>query len=293
MTGIVSVSQTELAQRRQQLRFRRRVRFLQTVWRVLAVSSLAGGLFWVATLPAWVIRRPEQVIIQGNHYLPAQTIQTLLPIPYPQSLLRVEPQQIADTLKAKAPIAEVTISRQLFPPSLIVQVKERFPVAIAVQSVPDPRLTAPNRPALPGAKTKGTAPVVGLLDEKGLWIPLELYTSLNQSLKMPSLKIIGSFQQYHPYWSKLYQEVGNSPVKISEIDWRDPTNLILKTELGVVHLGSYDSQFSYQLSVLDQMRKLKSHPSFSQITYIDLRNPDAPVAQMTQPKDPVKADTDQ
>jgi cell division protein FtsQ len=238
-----------------------------------------------------VIRRPEQVTIEGNHYLPAQTIQALLPIPYPQSLLRVEPQQIVDTLKVKAPIADVAISRRLFPPGLVIQVKERFPVAIAVQSVPDPRLAAQNTPTPQGTKAKGAAPTAGLLDEKGLWIPLELYTLLDQSLKMPSLKIIGNFQQYRPYWSRFYQEVSNSPIKISEIDWRDPTNLILKTDLGIVHLGSYDPQFTHQLSVLDQMRKLKSHPSFSQIAYIDLRDPDAPIAQMTQSKDPVKSDT--
>lgn len=282
MANIESVSRTELAQRRQQLRRQRQLRSLKTTWRILAVCGLAGGLFWVTTLPVWVIRRSEQVMIEGNHYLPAQTIRALLPIPYPQSLLRVEPQKIANTLKAKAPIADVTISRRLFPPGLVVQVKERFPVAIAYQIN-----TSNRQPAQKSGKAQATASIQqGLLDEKGLWIPMELYTSLDQSLKLPSLKIVGNFQQYRPYWIKLYREVSASPVKITEVNWQNPANLILKTELGVVHFGPYSTQFTYQLQKLDEMRKLTSHPTFRQIEYIDLRNPDNPIAQLTKPKPP-------
>lgn len=278
-SSIGSVSQTELAQRRQRLRYRRRLRLLQMVWQVLAVGSLAGGLVWVATLPAWVIRRPEQVMIEGNQYLPVQTIRSLLPIPYPQSLLRVAPQAIVDDLKTKAPIAEVAVSRRLFPPGLIVQVKERLPVAIAIPVPTDATKTA----------KKDTLAKTGLLDEKGIWIPLDIYTSLDQSLKLPTLKVIGDLEQYRHYWSKLYQDISRSPVKISEIDWRNPNNLILKTELGTIHFGAYGSQFNQQLVTLDRMRRLSTHPSFNQIAYIDLRSPDAPMVQMIKSKDLVKS----
>jgi cell division protein FtsQ len=289
MTGeIGSVSRTELARRRQQLRTRRRVRFVQTVWRALAVMGLAGGLAWAATQPVWLISRPEQVVIEGNQYISTQTIQSLLPIPYPQSLLRVQPELIARELQAKAPIASATVSRRLFPPGLVVQVRERFPVAISISMA-----------ATPGAEVsakKGQVPVaspgkVGLLDASGHWISIETYTSLDRSIKLPALKVIGNPEQYRPYWSKLYQEVNRSPVKISEVNWQDPANLILKTELGTIYLGPYSDQFPYQLSALDRMRKLSAHSSFSQVAYIDLRNPEAPVLQMFKSTAPVKSDT--
>ncbi|MGA7937526.1 MAG: FtsQ-type POTRA domain-containing protein [Kovacikia sp.] len=285
-SSIVSVSQTELAQRRQKLRYRRRVRSLQTVWRVLAVSGLAGGLVWVATLPAWVIRRPDQVTIEGNHYLSSQTIRALLPIPYPQSLLRIEPQSIQRELQSKAPIATVTVGRRLIPPGLVVQVQERYPVAIALS-------VATNNPNFyqTNARTQAGSLKAGLLDEAGVWIPIEVYTSLNQALKLPELKVIGNLELYRPYWSKLYREVTQSPVKITEVHWQDPANLILRTELGIVHFGPYSSQFTYQLSMLDRMRKLSADSSFSQIAYIDLRNPDSPIVQMVKSKDLVKSST--
>jgi cell division protein FtsQ len=282
-SSIASVSQADLAQRRQKLRQRRRVKFLQASWRMLAVCGLTGGVIWAATLPTWVIRRPEQVRIEGNHFIPVHTLRSLLPIPYPQSLFRVEPQVIARELQARAPIAAVIVSRQLFPPGLIVQVKERLPVALA--------LTSNERPLSGGGTTKpATTAKDGLLDENGMMIPLESYVALDQSLKLPSLKVIGNPDSYRTAWPKLYRELMQGPpINVSELDWRDPANLILKTELGLVYLGPYSAQFPYQLKVIDRMRRLSAHPSFSQITYIDLRNPDAPIIQMPKPQNLVKS----
>lgn len=291
ISSIETVSPTELAQRRQNLRHKRQAKLLQACWRVLAVSGLAGGMVWVATSPVWVIRQPEQIKISGNRSVSAQKVRSLLPITYPESLLRLEPRTIAEGLKARLPILEeVTVNRQLFPlfsPSLTVQLKERYPVAIAL---PVPA-SSPATTGLQPAKSQPPSTKVGLLDESGIWIPLESYTSINQSLKLPELKVIGNPEQYRPFWSKLYQSVSRSPVKVSEIDWRDSTNLVLKTELGSVHFGAYGLQFGQQLGVLDKLRKLPNHLSLSQISYIDLKNPDTPMIQLLKAKEPVKWDT--
>ena len=291
ISTIETVSPIELAQRRQNLRHKRRAKLLQACWRVLAVSGLAGGMVWVATSPVWVIRQPEQIKISGNRSISAQKVRSLLPISYPESLLRLEPRTIADGLKARLPILEeVTVNRQLFPlfsPSLTVQLKERHPVAIALSSSASPPSTTEPQ----SAKSQSPSAKVGLVDESGIWIPLESYTSINRSLKLPELKVIGNPEQYRPFWSNLYQSVSRSPVRVSEIDWRDSTNLVLRTELGLVHFGAYSSQFSHQLGVLDKLRKLPNHVSLNKISYIDLKNPDTPMIQMLKSKEPVKWDT--
>jgi cell division protein FtsQ len=143
---------------------------------------LTAGAIWTATLPLWVIQRPEQVRIEGNHFIPVRTLRSLLPIPYPQSLFRVEPQAIARELQAKAPITDVVVSRQLFPPGLVVQVKERLPVALAL----------PSAAPLPTGVKLGSTTKSGLLDENGILTPLESYVALDQSLKLPALKVIAS-----------------------------------------------------------------------------------------------------
>lgn len=269
MTSIIPVSRTELSQRRQKLRRQRRTRFFQTSWRNAAIASFAVGALWVATLPAWVIRKPEQVTIKGNRFISEQTIRTLLPIAYPQSLLKVQPQTIADALKAKAPIAEATVDRQLFPPSLTVRVQERVPIA----------------------QTASRASQPGLLDEAGVWMPQASYTTLNPNFKLPTLKIVGRPEQYRSNWATFYPTVRQSPVKILEANWEDPANLILKTELGAVEFGVYGSNFPTQIKVLDGMRRLPNRVNPDQILSIDLRNPNSPTLQLNATKTPVKLGT--
>ncbi|NES97761.1 MAG: FtsQ-type POTRA domain-containing protein [Desertifilum sp. SIO1I2] len=262
---ITSVTQADLATRRQHLRKSRRIKIVQTIWRSAVVSGIAGGVVWVTTLPGWVIRQSEQVAIAGNQFLSTQAIRSLLPIDYPQSLFRLEPYNIANTLEAKGPIAAARVNRQLFPPRLTVQVTERHPVAVAIA----PTGHQPSQNAS-----------VGLLDEQGVWMPQESYTALNQSFPLPTLKIVGKPDTYRLHWREVYPIVHRSPIGISTIDWQDPNNLKLDTELGVVHLGPYSPKFEQQIKTLDQMRQLSERVNPAQIAYIDLKNPAAPMLQL-------------
>lgn len=277
MSSIDSVSRSELTQRRKILRTERRMKMFQTIWRTLAVTSMAGGLIWATTRPIWVLRESNQVIVEGNQLLSKQVIKSFLPLSYPQSLLRIEPEAIAQTLEAQPTIADANVTRRLFPPEITVQVKERVPVAIAV--------------TITKASSTSTSTSIGLLDATGVLIPIQSYSSSERKLKFPNLKVIGPLEQYRPYWVQLYQAVSRSPVKVIEINCQDPANIILKTELGMVHLGAYSSKLTTQLRVLDQMRQLPTKVTSSQVAYIDLTNPETPSVQMNQVKEMVNPDT--
>jgi len=272
MRDLAAVSRSELAQRRQRLRRQRRIKIIQASWRSLMVLGITGSMVWFITRPDWVIRNAQQVEIRGNKLLSTRAVQALLPIVYPQSLLQLKPQAIAHQLERRGAIANAVVTRHLFPPGLTVQIQERDPVAIAYP-------IANNYTSLTPASQHRQ---VGLLDKNGTWMSLESYTSLNRSIVLPKLKVIGMQEQYRSQWITLYQAVSSSPVKISEIDWRQSNNLILKTELGVVHCGSYSPQFSAQLKALDQMRLLPKTVNPSQIAYIDLKNPNIPSIEMIQ-----------
>lgn len=277
MTSIESVSRTELNQRRKMLRTHRRLKMLQAAWQILAVSGILGGLVWATTRPIWVLRESSQVAVEGNQLLSVQAIKALLPVSYPQSLLRIQPEAIAQALESQPTIADASVTRELFPPGLRILITERIPVAMAI--VQPPQHTASTSPAN-----------LGLLDADGVWIPFQSYAQQSTNLRLPQLKVIGSWQHYRSYWSQLYPVVSQSPVKVSEIDCQDPTNIILKTELGLVHLGAYTPQLSQQLQVLDQMRQLPKQLNISQVAYINLKNPRTPSVQMNQ-KETVNPDT--
>lgn len=266
MANIGSVSSQELGNRRQKLRRQRRLRLVQLLWQALAVSSLTGGVLWALNQPMWLIRQPEQVTIEGNQLLSDGRIRALLPLSYPQSLWEIKPQELAKTLESQGQIAEAQVARQLFPPRLTIRIQERRPVAIAQ---PSSSLTR-----------RSDAAQVGWLDAEGGWIPLESYAKLERSQQLPRLKVIGNPEQYRPHWKQLYSTISQSPIVINQIDWQDPTNLIITTEIGVVHLGSYSPRFAQQLRILDQMRNLPEQMDVAQIDYIDLQNPTSPVVQL-------------
>lgn len=271
MPGIASVSQKELAQRRKKLRRQRQMKIIQAIWQTIAISGLAGGLLWVALQPIWVLKTPEQVLMKSdNQLLSQEAIKSLLVLSYPQSLWRIQPAAIADSLKKQPTIAQATVNRRLFPPGLIIEIEERIPVAVA------------QRRREQSNSTSNKQTHTGLIDANGVWIPLEKYTLVNPQFKLPTLKVIGLPEQYAPYWSKLYPYISQSSIKITEIDYQDPNNLILKTELGTVYLGATSAQLADQINLLAQLRHINTKLNPSEIDYIDLKNPESPLVHMIQ-----------
>lgn len=239
---------------------------LLSLWQILATCGLLGGLIWAITRPNWLLRDSNQIMIEGNSLLPRQAILSLLPLNYPKWLLQISPEELSQAVESNAAIADVNVTRRLFPSSLVVQVEERVPVAIAITPTPD---TTPNPKA-----------TIGFLDPDGVWIPRQSYPpQVRQFLKSPNLKVIGAPESYRSYWTPLYQAVSHSSIKVMEIDCQDPRNLILKTELGIVHLGPYTTKLAQQFKVLEQMRQLPRQLNSSQIKYIDLKNPAKPSIQ--------------
>lgn len=262
----------DLATRRQRLRQQRRHKRWQGIWRAIAVSGLAAGTVWVATSPIWLIKSAAQLDISGNQLMSDDQIQALLPVEYPQSLLKVQLQTLSTQLKNHGPIADAIVSRRLFPPGLQVRVQERYPVAVALPDSAEPLGAIP-------AKT-GPFQAMGLLDQAGFWMPYDSFSQSNQRFEPPSLKVYGMRPVYQEQWAQLYPMIGRSPVKVSAVDWRNPSNLILQTELGSVHLGPFGPRFAEQLVALDQMRKLNSKVGKEKIAFIDLSEPQSPAVEI-------------
>lgn len=297
MAGILSVARTNLAQRRQKLRRQRQIKVIQTIWRTVAVTGMASALLWLAIQPMWVLKDTNQIVIKsGAKIEPAQKdIYSLLGLSSPQSLWRIEPSVIADSLKKQPNIAQATVSRRLFPPGLIIEIQERVPVAIAQIRKKQTATSCTVAPSAAG-KSADVKPCVqnnsaankqselGLLDASGIWMPMAKYMSMNPQTELPQMMVIGSPAQYRPFWTQLYEAIRQSSLNVTEIDFQDPTNLILTTELGIVHLGSPSNKLPEQIQVLERMRHLRTQFNPNHMDYIDLKNPAMPLVQVNQKK---------
>jgi cell division protein FtsQ len=297
MAGILSVSRTNLAQRRQKLRRQRQIKIIQAIWRTVAVTGMASALLWLAIQPMWVLKDSKQIVIKSDAKIEMteKNIYSLLGLSSPQSLWRIEPSLIADSLKKQPNIAQATVSRRLFPPGLIIEIQERVPVAIAQIRKKQTATSCAVAPSAAGKSADVKSCVqnnsaanqqseLGLLDASGIWMPMAKYMSMNPQRKLPQMMVIGSPSQYRPFWTQLYEAIRQSSLKVTEIDFQDPTNLILTTELGIVHLGSPSSKLSEQIQALERMRHLGTQVNSSNIDYIDLKNPAIPLVQVNQKK---------
>lgn len=95
----------------------RRWRDFIAVVRFLMILSLTGGVFWFITLPNWVIKNSQQIDIEGNNLLSDDEVRSLIPLQYPQSLLKLSTQELGKNLQTLAPVNNVVIQKELFPPS--------------------------------------------------------------------------------------------------------------------------------------------------------------------------------
>jgi cell division protein FtsQ len=228
-------------------------------------------MFWGATRPIWLIQSPQQINVTGNHLLSDEAVQSLMPLSYPQPLMKVEPEIVAQQLSDRGPIVTAAVTRQLLPPRLNVQVQERVPVAVvlplgATDSAPDTQYLQ-----------------AGFIDAQGAWMPLASFGLGSASPQLPTLQLRGLQPQYKRYWPQIYETIRNSPVEITEIDWRDPNNLVLQTALGTVYLGPYSQELEQQLATLDKMRNLPDQLPATEVNAIDLSNPDVPSVAVVEP----------
>lgn len=269
-----SPSPQELARRRQFLRAKRRFSFYKAAWRSLVMLGFTAGTLWIATSPAWLIRSAEQIAVSDNQILSDKNIQALLPVPYPQSLLKIKPESLAKDLTAYAPIESAVVTRRLVPPGIHVRIRERMPVAAVMPDTTKPVKAIPSQP-VPFKEA-------GLIDAQGNWMPLNSFRELGAIAPPPTLTVKGMQANYRASWQSLYKSLQASPVKITAIDWTSPSNIILYSELGQVHIGSYGKNFEAQLAALDKMRSLETKVNPKQVAFIDLQNPENPVVEVLQ-----------
>jgi cell division protein FtsQ len=288
--------------RRKQLKRQSRTRFWRKAWRTGVILSGVIALGCLFVKPEWQIRKTSQVQILGNQQLSAQTLETLLPLSLPVSLLRINPQAIRTALERNVHVEQVFVTRQLFPPRVMIQLQERNPVALATCRRCILVASLAGAPAV----TLGPADL-WLLDRQGIPLPYDSYPKLQQANKVPELLVVNYFKpltsaqvkrlnlknipaqttlislndQRQQDWQTLWPPLQASPVKIRELDWQD-ANIKLKTDLGLVHLGPLSNKLTAQLKALDQMRGLPRSQDIKQIKSINLENPERPAIEINR-----------
>jgi len=291
--------------RQQQLIRQRKQRFRRGAWRTLITLGMTAGLGWAVCQPEWQIRQSNQVTLSGNEQIDSQTLEHLMVLEFPTSLIRFQPQTLVSQLKNNAHISHVIVTRKLFPPRVKVVVRELPPVAMTECK----GCTLVLRPGQANSLTLGPANV-WLLDRRGIILPADSYPKLEKAHQLPKLILKGYLQpeanedtakntpadpatqlvsidrQRQQQWQQMYALMETSPVQIKHLNWEDPNKVMLTTKLGQIHIGPFTDNFDRQLQALDEMRTLPKSVNPKQIVYIDVENPESPVLELRNQSQP-------
>lgn len=254
----------DIRERRVALKRQRQVKFIQSLWRSVLVATLTGGLAWASLLPQWGLRQPQTVTIQGNEYLTTETIRQILAEATSEPIITLSPSKMETILLRQAPIAQVSVSRELYPSRLTIAVQESPPVA---KTVPHPTTVNPLGK--------------GYLDANGHWMSQESYQS-SQALTSDLVKVVGYRPYYRLQWAQLYPKLQTLPVDVKKVNWQNPANLILETELGTVHLGGNVETLSQQLETLAQLQNLPQEVPPHQMRQINLKTPNLVLVELQE-----------
>ncbi|MEM9216893.1 MAG: FtsQ-type POTRA domain-containing protein [Cyanobacteria bacterium P01_F01_bin.150] len=286
------LNESSLGERRRYLRHQRRWLMLKRTWQFLIVGSLSWGAGWLMTRPGWIIQSPASIQVEGTVFLSPDAVLSRLPMTYPQPLFKVPTSILEDHLESLEPIADATILRRLFPPSLTIHVQEYRPVAILLGNsygnINSALYDVGTEDSLSPANR--TEEATGFLDENGTWLPLGSYEDMEEGLgELPTLEVLGMRREYRTQWGKLYKQIRDSPVTVERIDWRQLDNLKLKTEIGMIHHGAYNAAtFMKQIYLVDQLRDVGNQIDLDTVIYFDVRSPDTPFVQYKTQDTPVK-----
>lgn len=256
---------TDFRQRRQKIRRQNQCRFWLDIWQTLASGGATVSLGWLLLHPMWWVKKNEQITIYTEGLLTETKVRELLSLEQPQPLWQLSPTVLTEKLHQQAIVAQVRVRRQAFPSRVEVWVRERHPVAVLVP------------------------PSQGFLDPDGNQLSAEYAPILRKLKRYPELRVQGWHPTQKSLWPQVYQAVIGSPVRVTSINWENPGDIRLQTELGLIRLGGDLHQLPAQLTALDRLRNLPRQVPLQRIAAIDLSDPQSPLVELRQ--EPAKPTT--
>ncbi|MCS6781681.1 MAG: FtsQ-type POTRA domain-containing protein [Gloeomargarita sp. SKYBB_i_bin120] len=252
----------DFQQRRRQIRRQRRRQLLLEVWQTLATAGVAAGLVWLVQHPSWWVVQPEQIRIHTEGLLTETQVRQWLQFDQPQPLWQLSPTVLTARLQQQPVVADVRVRRRAFPARVELWVQERWPVAVLTCTQPCP------------------SEQQGFLDAEGHRLGAEYAPVLRQLQRYPVLQVRGWHPTQASLWPQVYRAIATSPVRVTALDWEQPGDLRLQTELGWIRLGSDVQQLPAQLLALDRLRHLPRQVPLQRIAAIDLSDPQAPLIEL-------------
>ena len=249
------------AERRKQLRQRRRGETLRQLWRFTVFSGVALGLGYALLRYGWVLRGPEQIEVVGSRQVHREQIVQVADLHFPVPLLTLRPNQLASALSEALPVDQVQVQRLMAPPRLKIQLVDRRAIARAERRGPQ------------GLEQ-------GFVDHRGNWMTLRQQAGVTAANPESGVGLVvkGWQPRHRAVLAMVFSRRPALGDQLVAVRFEPGGSLWLDTRaLGAVRFGPPDDRLSRRLDVLEHLlRQLPAQLKGRAIQSIDLSDPDQP-----------------
>ena len=196
----------------------------------------------------------QDIRISGSELFSQEDVVNNTSLKFPIRLIFIKTNFLENELKQNLSLKNVSVSRQLFPFGLKVDVKTRIPIAY-------------------GVKVLNNKKVLGFIDKYGIFIGEQNADNVN--LNKITIKVIGWEEKYKKILSKILIAQENYEFELVKINFSPNGFLSLEEkDLKTLLLGFNPNLINYQLRIINNLKiEFKKNNFPKKLDNIDLTDP--------------------
>ncbi len=206
----------------------------------------------------------QDITIAGSEFISQNVVAKNSSLKFPIRLILINAHFLEKELKQNLSLKNVSVSRQIFPFGLKVNVKTRTPIAYGERILNDKNIS-------------------GFIDKDGIFINKQ--NAANLDLNTLTIKVFGWKDKYKKLLSEIFIAQENYDFEIVKITF-SPNGFLTLEEINLktIFLGFNPNLISYQLQIINNLKnELKKNNFSEKIDNIDLTDPNKPKIKVFKP----------
>tara|TARA_B100000886_G_scaffold175522_1_gene120263 strand:- start:205 stop:930 length:726 start_codon:yes stop_codon:yes gene_type:complete len=206
----------------------------------------------------------QDIKISGSELISRDDVVNNSSLKFPIRLFFIETNFLEKQLKQNLSLKNVSITKQIFPFGLVIQVNTRIPIAYAERILNEEK-------------------IIGFIDKDGIFINKE--NADEKSLNKFTIQVFGWKEEFKKILSEIFNSQENHEFELVKITF-SPNGFLTVEEkdLKTIFLGFNPNLINYQLLIINNLKNEFTKNKFSEkIDSIDLTDPNKPKIKVFKP----------
>ena len=206
----------------------------------------------------------QDIRISGSKLLTQNDVANISTLKFPTRLIFIQTNLLEKELRQNLSLKNVSVSRQIFPFGLKVQVKTRTPIAY-------------------GERILNGEKISGFIDKDGIFINKQNVEEID--LSSLNIQIFGWKERFKETLSEILISRDNYEFEIVKITFSPNGFLTLEEKnLKKIFLGFNPNLINYQLQIINDLKiQFKKNNFYEKIDSIDITDPNKPKIKVFKP----------